>query len=182
MKKLIGTLIAVLFVGFSLPASAQETDGQPSWMPKPPKAVAGKCDADPAWMRKWHMRALQHKRDETMHKGIRTEKFSLQRCISCHAVKEDSGKYVTIKDERHFCRSCHDYVAVRTDCFDCHNSVPGDDVKKAARALGNPHRKMTARPAEEQGAMTRAKASRSSGHNGDTALAALQKYMAGEGK
>ncbi len=168
MQRLMVALIAITFAASALPAMAQKAGEQPAWMPKPPKAIGGKCDADPQWMRKWHMRALDHKRDETMHQGIRTPKYSLKNCIACHAVKDDNQKYVTIKDERHFCRSCHDYAAVRVDCFDCHASRPGDEMSKAARAAGNPHKgvaSMSSSPA-----------------HGDRELATLQKFVAGEKK
>jgi [DsrC]-trisulfide reductase subunit J len=168
MQKLIMALVAIVFLGSALPVSAQQAGGQPAWMPKPPKAVGGKCDADPQWMRKWHMRALDHKRDETMRQGIRTKKYSLKNCISCHAVKDKNDKYITVKDERHFCRSCHDYAAVRIDCFDCHASRPDEKMDKAAKAAGNPH-KDTARMSSPVGGT-------------DTTVATLQKFIAGEGK
>ena len=169
MQKLIMALVAVTFIGGALLASSQQLQAQPAWMPKPPKAVGGQCDADPKWMRKWHMQVLDHKRDETMHQGIRTKKYSLKNCITCHAVKDESNKYITVKDERHFCRSCHDYAAVRIDCFDCHASRPGQEMDKATKAKGNPHNKaasMTVSPDASK----------------DTTLATLQKFIAGEGK
>jgi predicted CXXCH cytochrome family protein len=169
MQKLIMALVAVLFVVSSLPASAQQAGTKPSWMPTPPKANGGKCDADPQWMRKWHMKALQHKRDQTMRQGIRTEKFSLKRCVTCHAVKDESGKFLTVKDGRHFCRACHDYAAVRIDCFDCHASRPGEKMSKAVKDKGNPHRNVAGKPASPKNHM-------------DTTVAVLQKFIAGEGK
>ncbi len=168
LQRLILMLVMITFSGAVLPGVVGHAAAQPAWMPKPPKAVGGKCDADPKWMRKWHMKALDHKRDETMHKGIRTRKFSLKNCISCHAVKDDNGKYITVRDERHFCRTCHDYAAVRIDCFDCHASRPGDKMDKAARAGGNPHENAT-----KMSSVIR---------KGDTAMADFHKYIAGEGK
>ena len=144
-------------------------------MPNPPKAIGGKCDADPQWMRKWHMQVLDHKRDETMHDGIRTKKYSLKNCIACHAVKDDNtGKYLTVKDERHFCRSCHDYAAVRIDCFDCHASRPDGKMDKAAKAKGSPHLKVIPDKKSAQNS--------TSVKGLGTAIAALRNYMAGEGK
>ena len=119
-------------------------------------------------MRKWHMRALVHKRDQTLREGIRTRKFSLKRCITCHAVKGDNGHYLTVSDKRHFCRSCHDYVAVRIDCFDCHASRPEAGSNRGALLKGNPHNKRS-------GMSTRIGRS-------DKTLASLQKYLAGEDK
>ncbi len=167
-QKLIMAMLAVLFIGTGLLASSGQVHAQPSWMPNPPKAIGGKCDADPKEMRTIHMTMLKHKRNETMHQGIRTKKFSLKRCITCHAVKDETNKYVTVKDKRHFCRACHDYAAVRIDCFDCHASRPTDSMDKAAKAAGNPHNKS-------------ASSSMLTGHK-DTALATLQRFIAGEGK
>lgn len=87
------------------------------------------CVEDTDFMRRNHMDMLQHDRDKTMHKGIRDIKFSLKGCINCHAEKDESGQVVNIKDERHFCRGCHDYAAVKVDCFQCHSSLP--EEKKA---------------------------------------------------
>ena len=144
MRMLIVAFAAMMFaVGIS-PVSAQQAEA-PSWMPKPPKATGGdKCDNDPQWMRRWHMKILSHKRDETMRQGIRTDKYSLKRCITCHAVKNDAGKYITVKDKRHFCRSCHDYAAVRMDCFSCHASRPGDKMSSASKGARNPHKSAAA--------------------------------------
>jgi predicted CXXCH cytochrome family protein len=164
-ETLMLALMAMLVMAFSLlslqPAAAEDV-AKRSWMPMPAKATGGKCDADPAWMRKWHMRALDHKRDETMHEGIRTDQFSLKRCITCHAVKDESGKFVTVKDERHFCRTCHDYAAVSVDCFDCHASRPGSGEGDMA-ALPDGHPKLAAKGEA-------------------TALAAMEKHFAGEDK
>ncbi len=104
--------------------------GEPAWLPKPARGRGDKCVADTDWMRRNHMTALMHHRDETVHEGIRTKRFSLKGCIDCHAVKGADGKPVTIASPKHFCRTCHDYAAVRIDCFDCHESRP--EIKGAA--------------------------------------------------
>lgn len=96
--------------------------------PSVPEAVKGEqCVEDTDFMRKNHMDLLQHQRDETMHKGIRTKKHSLKECFTCHIVKDADNKPVTVKNPKHFCRECHDYAAVKVDCFQCHTSVPGED-------------------------------------------------------
>lgn len=136
VKLLIAAMFAAILSLAGHPAGAEDALKQP-WMPMPAKAVDGKCDADPAWMRKWHMKVLMHKRDDTMHEGIRTDQFSLKRCITCHAVKDDAGKFVTVRDERHFCRTCHDYAAVQVDCFDCHASRPEAGAPGHADAAGS---------------------------------------------
>ena len=102
-------------------------------MPDIPKAKGDKCVEETSFMRRNHMDLLKHQRDDTLRKGIRTKKHSLQGCLDCHAVYEDDAKTiaVTIKSEKHFCNSCHNYAAVKIDCFGCHNSKPF--VKKAPR-------------------------------------------------
>lgn len=97
--------------------------------PQPAKGRGDKCVAPTEWMRKNHMSTLKHQRDETVHEGIRTKTFSLKGCIDCHAVAGADGKPVTVSDPKHFCRTCHDYVAVHLDCFDCHASRPEDNVQ-----------------------------------------------------
>jgi predicted CXXCH cytochrome family protein len=104
--------------------------GDAAWLPKPARGQGEKCVADTDWMRRNHMTVLMHQRDGTVHDGIRTKQFSLTGCIACHAVKGADGKPVTIASRDHFCRTCHDYAAVRVDCFECHASRP--DAKAQA--------------------------------------------------
>ena len=98
------------------------------------------CVAPEAEMRRNHMEYILHQRDETMHEGIRTRKYSLEECINCHAVKDDDGKYVRVEDERHFCATCHTYASVHIDCFQCHSDVPVRASKqRRLRSSLNPH-------------------------------------------
>jgi len=122
----IALITAVLAAG-----SARAADAP--WLPKPARGKGEKCVADTDWMRRNHMMALLHQRDETVHEGIRTKRFSLKGCIDCHAVKGDDGKPVTAANPKHFCRTCHDYAAVRVDCFECHASRP----EATATTIGN---------------------------------------------
>ena len=92
--------------------------------PKIPKGNAEQCVEPTQEMRVNHMNYILHQRDETMHRGIRTKQHSFKNCINCHTVKDETGKAVTFKDERHFCNSCHTYAAVKIDCFECHASTP----------------------------------------------------------
>jgi hypothetical protein len=66
------------------------------------------------------MDMLKHKRDLTMRQGIRTKEDSLQNCIVCHA----SQKTNSVTGDDNFCQSCHNYAAVKLDCFECHASKP----------------------------------------------------------
>lgn len=122
--------------GAAAPAAAPAVASKPGRTPMPAiaKGKGEKCVAPTDWMRRFHMTALNHKRDDTVHDGIRTPQFSLKGCIDCHAVSGADGKAVTVKDERHFCRSCHDYAAVKVDCFECHASRPEGSDKKGADA------------------------------------------------
>ena len=79
-------------------------------------------------MRRNHMRFIEHQRDETVHRGMRTSKHSLRGCIDCHAVRDDAGTMVRADDERHFCVGCHVFTAVRIDCFECHADRPADET------------------------------------------------------
>ena len=77
-----------------------------------------------SYMRKNHMDALKHKRDETMYKGIRTQKNSINACINCHIPESYNGKVLRHTDQEHFCTTCHTYVAAKLDCFECHVDHP----------------------------------------------------------
>jgi hypothetical protein len=94
-----------------------------------------KCVEDTAYMRKNHMKLLLHQRDETMHKGIRTTKYSLKNCINCHASIKDNS---VIGSDEHFCQSCHTYAAVSLDCWECHASKPKSVQPAVATALPAP--------------------------------------------
>ncbi len=96
----------------------------------------GECVLPADQMRKQHMNILMHRRDETMYRGVRAGKSALDACLTCHMVKDEQGKPVTVADERHFCRVCHDYTAVRVDCWDCHKSVPEEDGRRAGLTPG----------------------------------------------
>jgi hypothetical protein len=84
------------------------------------------CVAPPDVMRRSHMEMLKHRRDKTVHQGIRGGEESLKQCLSCHADKT-SGAAIGAPDA--FCQSCHDYAGVKLDCFDCHQGRPGVQAK-----------------------------------------------------
>jgi hypothetical protein len=79
----------------------------------------GQCVDDPKFMRVNHMKMIRHQRDETVREGIRGGKYSLAQCVDCHASKKDGS---VLGDNTHFCQGCHEYAAVRIDCFECHSS------------------------------------------------------------
>ncbi len=112
--------------------------GDADWLPQPAHGKGDNCVADTAWMRRYHMMALMHHRDETVHEGIRTKQFDLTGCIDCHAVNGADGKPVSFESPKHFCRTCHDYAAVRIDCFECHASQPETNTAATAEAAPGP--------------------------------------------
>lgn len=89
-------------------------------------------DAHVADMRKNHMDRLMHKRDQTMHEGVRTPKYSLKACIDCHVPAPTESKVVRHTDPEHFCATCHAYVSVKIDCFQCHADHPDKPATAAA--------------------------------------------------
>ncbi|AGA89027.1 hypothetical protein Thimo_0152 [Thioflavicoccus mobilis 8321] len=74
-------------------------------------------------MRRNHMQLIRHQRDATVHGGIRSTKYSLARCVACHASYED-GKPIPVAAKGQFCQTCHAFAAVTLDCFQCHKTVP----------------------------------------------------------
>ena len=89
-----------------------------------PEGEGVKCVEPEEVMIREHMNFILHQRDETMHRGIRTSKYSLAECIDCHVQPNDSGKIARIDSEEHFCNGCHEYAGVTIDCFECHADRP----------------------------------------------------------
>ena len=88
------------------------------------------CVAPVNEMRKNHMKELVHQRDDTLREGVRTKKYSLAECIDCHVSKDEKGAMPKFGEDKHFCSSCHNYAAVKVDCFQCHNDKPENDNYK----------------------------------------------------
>jgi hypothetical protein len=86
--------------------------------------ATGQCVAPKEIMRRDHMSMLKHTRDVTVREGDRQTAKGLTACVTCHAVKDASGTVVSVSSPQHFCRACHDYAAVKIDCFECHASRP----------------------------------------------------------
>jgi hypothetical protein len=79
------------------------------------------CIESTEFMRANHMQLLVKWRDEAVRKG-KTEyinsqgksfKISLQTCLNCH-----SDPALNTSDQ--FCVSCHNYTAVKPNCWSCH--------------------------------------------------------------
>ncbi|MEQ1711564.1 MAG: cytochrome c3 family protein [Hyphomicrobium sp.] len=168
--------------GTSTPAKTTPAKSGRTPLPAITRGKGDKCVAPTDWMRRFHMTALNHKRDDTVHDGIRTPQFSLKACIDCHTVSGADGKAVTVKDERHFCRSCHDYAAVKVDCFECHASrpeggMPGKGADSAPERKGAdsaPDRKGADSAPDRKGAVA--------GHHGGAAKAEMARLGAALGE
>lgn len=121
----IALLISLVLVSIS---SADDFPGE-AQIP-PPKG--DQCVEDPEWMRVHHFETILHQRDETVIHGIRTTKHSLKNCIDCHITQNAKGEYARYSDsEQHFCASCHEFAAVKIDCFMCHADRPGSAVRES---------------------------------------------------
>lgn len=120
-------LVVALLAAFGGSALAGDASA-----PNIPKAQGEPCVRDTAYMRRYHMVELLKQRDQTVHEGLRGGDFSIARCVTCHEVKGPDGKPVSYADPSHFCRSCHSYASVSIDCFECHNSKPGESLKAAS--------------------------------------------------
>ncbi len=121
-------VVLVYIVGLAVVASAADKEqvANAGRVPVPviPTGQGDSCVEDTDFMRRNHMDLLQHQRDETVRDGIRTQQYSLKECIDCHVVNGADAVPVTVSSPDHFCRSCHDYAAVKIDCFQCHASRP----------------------------------------------------------
>ncbi len=132
LRSLFSLMISTLLL-LPLAATANGDEGKTDALPfsdlivnEPERRYSSKtgCVLPEPEIRRNHMVYLKHQRDETMHEGIRTRRFSLEECINCHAVKDEQGGYVRVEDTRHFCATCHTYASVNIDCFQCHSDVP----------------------------------------------------------
>ena len=135
MANLVFGLVFAVVVGLAL--TALPRIGISGEVPHPtipavPKELGEQCVEPTDVMRRDHMEFILHQRDDTVHKGIRTKKHSLVGCIDCHVTPGPDGEYPRIADNDHFCGSCHNYAAVKIDCFECHNDRP---VKPAEQKL-----------------------------------------------
>jgi len=93
-------------------------------LPEIPATKGEQCVEPTEDMRRNHMKYMLHQRDDTMRRGIRTEKHSLKECINCHVQPKEDGSYPRVSSKEHFCNACHSYAAVHVDCFDCHSDLP----------------------------------------------------------
>lgn len=128
------TATAILLWSFNSIAASQYTgpnrDANGNIVPTP---KGEKCVEPTADMRANHMKYLLHKRDKTMHEGIRTKQHSLVQCINCHATPGADGKISRVfeEDSQHFCSTCHASASVKLDCFECHADRPVESFSQS---------------------------------------------------
>lgn len=99
-----------------------------------PEGEGVECVEPEDVMRRDHMNFILHQRDETMHRGIRTSKYSFAECIDCHVQPDENGNIAGIETKDHFCNSCHEYSAVTIDCFECHADRPQEFIKRESNS------------------------------------------------
>ena len=80
-----------------------------------------KCVMESGYMRASHMTLLRDWREAVVRTGDRNfvgaggrqfQRSLTNTCLDCHSNKQS------------FCDRCHDYVAVRPDCWNCHVAPP----------------------------------------------------------
>jgi len=117
----------LLAAGLALCCAAAQAQppapGSPGRVPLPVLQVdrTTTCVAPPEVMRREHARMLAQ-RKELVRQGVRGGPQALQGCLECHA---DRRTGVAAGTPQAFCQACHDFVAVRLDCFACHQPAPG---------------------------------------------------------
>src|SRR3989344_4289613 len=127
-------VVAAGMLAVSAALAAGSSGAKPALGPTVKTYKGDKCVEDTEFMRRNHMKVILHQRDETMHKGIRTQKHSLKNCIDCHADPKTNS--VLGKDG--FCEGCHFKTSVSIYCFTCHSAAPekNGQPRKAADPAG----------------------------------------------
>jgi hypothetical protein len=123
-----------LLLALSCTAALAASAGSPEVDIPPPKQNYSEetlCVEPVEIMRKQHFEFVLSHRDKTVIEGIRTKKHSLNECIDCHITANAQGEYSRYSDDTHFCASCHQFVAVNIDCFQCHADRPEEAIRKA---------------------------------------------------
>jgi hypothetical protein len=118
-----GSLISVGLAGALCALAVQAADA-PYVVPGSKAASLESCVEPTDYMRRNHMEVIKHQRDETVHSGIRSTKHSLAGCVDCHVSTAPDGAPIPVDAEQQFCSACHEFAAVRLDCFGCHATVP----------------------------------------------------------
>jgi hypothetical protein len=117
MKAFLSVLIVFMGLGFP-PALAQPLG------PVVPKATGNPHPEGNLYWRINHPRLLKHDRNLTVRLGDRNIGASMKACVACHASTDANGEPIRINADKQFCSVCHEYAAVKIDCFECHATVP----------------------------------------------------------
>ncbi len=118
---LFGTLASTVHAGQDL------TEGL---TPVIPGAIGPGHPEGNAFWRANHMKLLVHDRDMTVREGERDIEASLKQCVTCHATKGPDATPLPINAKGQFCAACHEFAAVKIDCFQCHSTRPDVDTAK----------------------------------------------------
>ena len=130
----------LLALAAALAAGAPAVTADPGRVPLPVLEVdrTTTCVAPPDVMRREHPRMLERRKDLTVRYGVRGGKEALTSCIECHADRQTRA---VVSTPQAFCQACHDYVAVRLNCFECHQgrlgAVRSGEVRSGAVELGD---------------------------------------------
>ena len=126
--------ITLILAGFALLVPVSGSADTPLPVIHEPEGEGVKCVEPEEVMRRDHMNFILHQRDETMHKGIRTSKYSLAECIDCHVQPDENGNIASVDTTEHFCSTCHEYAGVTIDCFECHADKPQKFIKRDGKS------------------------------------------------
>lgn len=130
LSAVLPLIMAGLFL--ALPLSTQAADDLDLLPNKVVKPKGDACVEPNDVMRRNHMKFLLHHREDTLRRGVRTKKYSLNECLECHVQPDKDGKVARIDSPNHFCSTCHVYAAVKLDCFECHSDLPKSMQDKAS--------------------------------------------------
>ena len=123
--------ISIVLAGFMLLFPLAGNAETP--MPQIHEPEGKQCVEPEDEMRRNHMNYILHQRDKTVHEGIRTEKYSLAKCIDCHVEPNKNGEIASSDTKEHFCNACHEYASVQIDCFECHADKPQKYIKRGKK-------------------------------------------------
>jgi hypothetical protein len=126
--------ITLLLAGLALLFPATGSAETPLPVIHEPEGEGVKCVEPEDVIRRNHMKFILHQRDETMHEGIRTSKYSLAECIDCHVQPDENGHIASVDSKEHFCNTCHQYAAVNIDCFECHADRPQKFIERDSKS------------------------------------------------
>ena len=118
------TLAVVLLIPVAVAARQMVTHGFQRQGVDFTGLVAEHRTDDPTVMIRNHPRFLFTFRSDVLHHGAKSPNDNLERCVTCHVVKDKAGQPVDFHNPTHFCVACHNKAAVTIDCFECHNSKP----------------------------------------------------------